>query len=89
MTTHKHYAHILRDYPAAEAGIARSSLVAMEAWRLVILARARTTSVQTPPACTETHLNTLERVLNVSVYTLGYWLRLLEGETLPETRVLN
>ena len=84
VTTHEHYAHILRDYPAAEAGITRSQHVAMEAWRLVILSRAHA-----PVSCTDAHLSTLERVLNVSVYALGYWLRLLEGETLPETRILN
>ena len=89
VTTHENYAHILRDYPAAEAGIARSSHVAMEGWRLVILSRACLPSETRSALSTNAHLKSLESVLNVSVYALGYWLRLLEGETLPETRVLN
>ena len=89
VTTHENYAHILRDYAAAEAGIARSSHVAMEGWRLVILSRACTSSETRSALSTKAHLKSLESVLNVSVYALGYWLRLLEGETLPETRVLN
>ena len=89
VTTHENYAHILRDYAAAEAGIARSSHVAMEGWRLVILSRACTSSETRSALSTNAHLKRLESVLNVSVYALGYWLRLLEGEALPETRVLN
>ena len=89
VTTHENYVHILRDFPAAEAGIMRSSHVAMEGWRLVILSRACASSQTRSALSTKAHLKSLESVLNVSVYALGYWARLLEGETLPETRVLN
>ncbi len=83
---HPDFETILRDYPAAEAGIERSSRVAAEAWQVVILSKNTPESVllETPQ-----YVDTFVNLLSVSVYVLSHWLRILEGNTLPTIRVLN
>ena len=83
---HPDFGTILRDYPAAEAGIERSSRVAAEAWQAVILSK---NGAGTPQGCTSSQLDKFASILSVSVYVLSHWLRILEGDTLPAVRVLN
>ena len=80
---HPDFEQILRDYPAAEAGIRRSSHVANEAWRAVILSK------EAEHGCTAYEADKFASILSVSVYVLSHWLRILEGDTLPAVRVLN
>ena len=85
---HPDFGTIVRDYPVAEAGIRRSSLIATEAWQAVILSK----SGAEPEALeryTARQLDKVSSLLSVSVYVLSHWLRILEGDTLPVTRVLN
>ena len=83
---HPDFETILQNYPAAEAGIKRSSQVAAEAWQAVILSKNAPESARLE---TPQYVDTFVNLLSVSVYVLSHWLRILEGDTLPTMRVLN
>ena len=87
---HPDFERILRDYPAAEAGIKRSTHVAAQAWQSVILSKNTIKEDATPAqSCTEEQMDKFSSILSVSVYVLSHWLRILEGDPLPAVRILN